>query len=124
MSAALSSVESAEMPVADLLIRLSREFDELSAVAETLQDLPAQLGPLDANGVVLAQAIDLLSQRLDGLSAFARALGSLLPSGWRIDARPAAALVKLSDLQHRLTHCGLMGLVTEQAHDPDEMELF
>ena len=124
MSAALPCLDTAEMPVADLLHRMSREFGELSAIAESLQDLPARLGPLDTGTVMLAQAIDLLSQRLDGLSSFSQALAAMVPSGWQVDARPAAALVKLSDLQHRLTHCGHGGVVTEAAHDPDEFELF
>jgi hypothetical protein len=124
MTAALPRLDPAEMPVADLLHRLSLEMGELSVMAETLQDLPARLGPLDPNTIVLAQAIDLLSQRLDGLAAFSAAIAGTVPAGWHVDAQPAAALVKLSDLQHRLTHCRLMGLVTEEAHDPDEMELF
>jgi hypothetical protein len=112
---------AAATPVADLLARMADEFRELSGVAETLQDLPARLGRLDASGVMLAQTIDMLSQRLHGLAAFSEALSALMPASWHVDPTPAAALITLSDLQRRLTRAQLAEAELETA---DEMELF
>jgi hypothetical protein len=114
-------MEAAATPVADLLARMADEFRELSGVAETLQDLPARLGRLDASGVMLAQTIDMLSQRLHGLAAFSEALSALMPASWHVDPTPAAALITLSDLQRRLTRAQLAEAELETA---DEMELF
>jgi hypothetical protein len=106
--------------VADLLRRLADEFRDLSDLSESLQDLPGRLGNLDSTGIVAAQQIDSLTQRLQGLAAFSTALATTVPAGWRLDSEPAAALVTLSDLQARLAGRAL----SEPVLTEDEFELF
>lgn len=106
--------------VGDLLRRLADEFRDLSDLSEALQDLPGRLVALDPGAMIAAQQIDALTQRLHGLAAFATALAATVPTDWRLDSRPAAALITLSDLQARLTG----GALAQPVLTEDEFELF
>lgn len=95
----------APMPLETLLRVVEAELAQLGRLAETVQTVLAAALPNVANNPSLhrdAQAIDLMTQRLHGLSDFIGALCPSLPSAWSVDPREAVAAVKLSDLARRL----------------------
>jgi hypothetical protein len=68
-----------------------------------------------------AQALDLMAQRLDGLSTFVAGLAQITPSANLVDPSAAAEHVLLSDLAYRLTCPAAPVLEPAPAGD---MELF
>ncbi len=91
--------------VADILRAVSREVADAGQSACGLQDalscfVPA-LGPQDRT-IEAFQALDLLTQQLQGVAAFLDALAPTLPTHWMGDAAAAAQAVTMSDLAHRL----------------------
>ncbi len=110
MGAALSiqSVEepAATKPVAEILTSVMAEIAALAGDADRLQDVIGRLMPegdqLDHDVIRQAQSIDIIVQRLQGLSQFLQTLSSDVPMGWRLDANTAADGLLLADLAHRL----------------------
>lgn len=105
----------------DLFDRLSGELGELAALAHDVQDLPGRLGNLDEAAITAAQRLDVLTQRLDALTAFTRALAGLVPAGLTIDAGPAVALLNLADQRRRLAG---LGVPPAAAPPDDDCEMF
>ena len=91
--------------VADILRAVCREVADAGQSACGLQEtlgcvIPA-LGQQD-RAVEAFQALDLLTQQLQGVAAFLDALAPTLPTGWMGDAAAAAQAVTMSGLAHRL----------------------
>lgn len=91
--------------VADILRAVCREVADAGQSACGLQDTlgcfdPA-LGQQD-RAIEALQALDLLTQQLQGVAAFLDALAPTLPADWVGDAAAAAQGVTMSDLAHRL----------------------
>ncbi len=91
--------------MSDILRAVCREVADAGQSACGLQDtlgcfVPA-LGQQD-RAVEAVQALDLLTQQLQGVAAFLDALAPTLPTGWVGDAAAAAQAVTMSDLAHRL----------------------
>ncbi len=91
--------------MADILRAVCREVADAGQSACDLQAalsclIPA-LGQQD-RAVEAFQALDLLTQQLQGVAAFLDALAPTLPPGWVGDAAAAAQAVTMSDLAHRL----------------------
>ena len=83
---------------------------EIASLAETGDRLQSMIGAALAADVARNadhmrefQAIDLLVQRLQGVSVFVDALTRQASPYWRVDLAEAAAGVPLSDLARRLT---------------------
>jgi hypothetical protein len=77
---------------------------ELAALADRCEALQAGLAPALQSGAAIeeAQTLDLLTQTLAAVADYLHALSAGLPSDWMVDARPAAALVPLTELARRL----------------------
>jgi hypothetical protein len=88
----------------------------LGAVGEELRDLGAALERLQAAFSPLllqaaqdpaqhrnAQALDLLTQRLQALAGFIQSLEAQIPPAWRLDLDAPLGQITLSDLAARLT---------------------
>lgn len=108
----------------ELFDRLSGEFGELAALAHDVQDLPGRLGNLDEAAITAAQRLDVLTQRLDALTSFTRALAGLVPVGLTIDAGPAVALLNLADQRRRLAGLADATDASTTAGSEDDLELF
>jgi hypothetical protein len=91
--------------VSEILRAVSREVADAGQSACGLQDTLScfVLALGQQNRVVEAfQALDLLTQQLQGVAAFLDALAPTLPTDWMGDAAAAAQAVTLSNLAHRL----------------------
>jgi hypothetical protein len=113
-------------PLADVMGAVDAELAELAGLADHLQ---AVLGPLIlAQGARTqevmrdAQALDLMSQRLQGLRDFFHGLGPSLPEPCRVEAARAARQVKLADLARRLALAE--PAAPAAADDDSELDLF
>jgi len=81
------------------LADLARQGDQLQRV---IARLAAGAGALDANLMEEAQGADLLSQRLEGMAAFLRALADAVPAGAAIDVHAAMIDLTLAEQARRL----------------------
>ncbi len=108
---AVLSVQSVEepvpsKPVAEILSSVMAEISALAGDADRLQEVIGRLMPegdqLDHDVIRQAQSIDIIVQRLQGLSQFLQTLSSDVPMGWKLDAHTAADGLLLADLAHRL----------------------
>ena len=98
---------SQSVRLADLMRVLADELRNTGQIADGLQDVLSRLGPVlaaDEAAISAIQSLDLLTQRLHGLTTFLSALAPTLPAATRCDARSAAQAVNLTSLAHRLTH--------------------
>jgi hypothetical protein len=70
-----------QAPLSVTLDRVAQEVADLARLGETLQSVISRLaaGPADPLTLMDAQGADLLSQRLEGLAAFVRALAQAAP---------------------------------------------
>ena len=93
--------------VADILRAVRREVADAGQSACGLQDVLSCFAPAlgqQDRATEAFQALDLLTQQLQGVAAFLDALAPTLPAGWMGDAAAAAEAVTMSDLAHRLGH--------------------
>jgi hypothetical protein len=81
------------------LADLARQGDQLQRV---IARLAAGAGALDADLMEEAQGADLLSQRLEGMAAFLRALAEAVPAGAAIDVHAAMIDLTLAEQARRL----------------------
>lgn len=113
--------------VIEILRRLARELDESAALVDDLHalvELSARAGVArDGDFVRSAQSIDMLQQRLAGLSHFISELAELTPSHWLVESHAAAKKLKLSKLAERLSHMG-DGPLSHCDHEAGELEMF
>ena len=95
--------------VSEILRAVSREVADAGQSAcglqETLSCFVPALGQQD-RAVEAFQALDLLTQQLQGVAAFLDALAPTLPTDWVGDAAVAAQAVTMSDLVRRLGQLG------------------
>jgi hypothetical protein len=92
-------------PLAEVLGPVAEEIADLARMAERLQGVISRMaaaGAPDRALMVDAQAADLLSQRLDGLSAFMTALSAAAPDGLPADLGEALRRSRLSEQARRL----------------------
>jgi hypothetical protein len=133
MSAAVPSVSDPEQtpltPVVETLSAVAGEVRALAQLGDRLQALISVALVADSmthvDHVREFQAIDLLAQRLHGVSSFIDALADGAPTEWTLDAAAAAAHITLSDLAKRLG--GSAKASVTPAADPADMgdlELF
>jgi hypothetical protein len=92
----MSALPSPDAPLVNILQALGDEFTELGRFADHLQTVlsPAMLRLADDPECHRnVQMLDLLSQRLTALSAFATSLARTVPPTWRIDSDEAFGVV-------------------------------
>ncbi|MBS0360497.1 MAG: hypothetical protein JSR98_03885 [Proteobacteria bacterium] len=112
-------------PLAEPLHLAAVELTELAALSDRLQHAIARMaahGALDEQFLTEAQAADLLSQRLTGLSAFLRAIAGAAPSGVTTDVHAAVMDLTLAEQARRLG--GLPPAETSAEEPPDSGDLF
>ena len=83
---------------------------ELAALADRCEALQAGLAPALQSGAAIeeAQMLDLLTQSLASVADYLHALSNDIPKDWVVDASPAAASVRLSELAKRLAGGALL----------------
>lgn len=91
--------------LSDSLDRVAQEVADLARMGEALQSVISRLatGPADPQTLMDAQGADLLSQRLEGLAEFVRALAQSAPAGVTTDVEAAVRALTLADQARRLT---------------------
>ena len=93
-------------PFAEPLRLAAVELADLARLGDQLQRVIARLvagaGALDAELMEEAQGADLLSQRLEGMAAFLRALADAVPAGAAIDVHAAMIDLTLAEQARRL----------------------
>ncbi len=93
-------------PFAEPLRLAAIEIADLARQGDQLQRVIARLatgaGALDAGLMEEAQGADLLSQRLEGMAAFLRALSDAVPAGAAIDVHAAMIDLTLAEQVRRL----------------------
>jgi hypothetical protein len=99
--------ETTLRPLAEPLQMAAIELTDLARLSDRLQSsiarLTAGLGPPDAGFVTEVQAVDLLSQRLDGLAAFLRSLAASTPPDVTADVHAAVMGLTLAEQARRLS---------------------
>jgi hypothetical protein len=103
-------------PLAESLELVAREVSDLAQAADQLQALVLRLaagGATDPVVLIEAQAVDLFSQRLDGLAAFVRALADAAPNDVSADVGDAVRALTLAEQARRLS-----GAAPAPAPDP------
>jgi hypothetical protein len=110
----------------EILTAVASEVAELAVLSDRLQALISAAlmaqGARDAEQMRQFQAIDLLVQRLHGVSVFIEGLRAVTPSAWQVDPSRAAAAVALSDLARRLA--GIGPEPSSEADASGDLELF
>lgn len=94
-------------PLAEPLRLAAIELADLARLSDRLQQsiarLTAKLGPPDAGFLTEVQAVDLLSQRLDGMAAFLRVLAAGAPEDVTADVHAAVMGLTLAEQARRLS---------------------
>lgn len=112
-------------PLAEPLALAAIELADLARLSDRLQSsvarLTADLGPPDSGFLTEVQAIDLLSQRLDGMAAFLRVLAASAPTHVTTDVHAAVMGLTLAEQARRLS--GAPAQAAEPADD-GELQLF
>jgi hypothetical protein len=113
-------------PVAETLSAVALEVNELAHLSDRLQTMISGAlindGATNDDHLREFQAIDLLVQRLHGVSTFVRALANATPVEWTVDAAGATADVVLSALAQRLSglpHVAEPAVLNEEAGSMD-----
>jgi len=113
-------------PVIDILTRVSSELNDIAVSINQLHSLIECIdrGSIKDSGLFIhsAQSIDILEQRICGLSHFITELADLMPDHWELESLAAARKLKLSELATRLTRREIVEVMA--AHAPGESEFF
>lgn len=108
---------AAMRPLAQSLDLVASEVSDLAQLADQLQALISRLagGALDPLVLIEAQAVDLLSQRLEGLAAFVRALAEAAPPELAADVAQAVRALSLAEQARRLSGAAMASAADEAA---------
>lgn len=95
-------------PISDILMRVSRELQDLAAATDEFHDLAfaqnSAASSMDAAFCRATQRIDLSQQLLTNLSDFIASLAEAAPEHMSVDLEEPLSMITLSDLKGRL--CG------------------
>jgi hypothetical protein len=112
-------------PLAEPLGLAAIELADLARLSDRLQRsiarLTADLGPPDSGFLTEVQAVDLLSQRLDGMAAFLRVLAAAAPTNVTTDVHAAVMGLTLAEQARRLSG---PNAPQAEAGDCGELQLF
>jgi hypothetical protein len=118
-------------PLAEPLRLAAIELADLARLGDQLQRAIGRLtetrsAPSDPVFLVEAQAADLLSQRLEGMAAFLRALADAAPEDVTTDVYAAVMELTLAEQARRLTgpHAPALPPVSGQPDVGGELQLF
>lgn len=113
-----------KMRVADLMLAFEAELLDLGRLAERAQTTLSNVLAKAAHDPEChrdAQVLDLLTQRLYGMSGFLTILNPSIPPVWEVDADAAASSVSLGDLADRLSG---VAVTHEDPKNFGELEMF
>ncbi|MGC9271338.1 hypothetical protein [Acidiphilium sp.] len=99
------AISSVTRPLAELFGALEIELSELSVLSLGIQSVLGSAlaqNDHDPSAHQVAQSLDLITQRLDGLCGFLAKLNPQVPDTWHLDFGTATDGVTLSDLARRL----------------------
>jgi hypothetical protein len=115
-------------PLAEPLQLAAIELADLARLSDRLQKsvarLTADLGPPDAAFLTDVQAMDLLSQRLDGMAAFLRVLAASAPTHVKTDVHAAVMGLTLAEQARRLSGAQAEPAEPAEAAEVGELQLF
>lgn len=124
MSNAATENDPQKMRVSDLMQAFQVELLDLGRLAERAQTTLSNVLARAAHDPEChrdAQVLDLLTQRLFGMSGFLTILNPSIPHVWEVDADAAASSVSLGDLADRLSGVTVIGA---EPRDFGELEMF
>lgn len=124
----LSDQTEPGVPAGRVMETVGSELETLVRQCLDLQDaigdaLAADRG-VDAAALQKLQAIDQVTQSLDNLAGFMRALSVQATQDWHVDAAAAAGQVTLADLADRLTERSPAETVANSTDESGECCLF
>jgi hypothetical protein len=109
---------------------LSRVAHELTDIAKSVDHLHCLVENIDGGCIVersafmqSAQSIDIVEQRLSGLSHYITELAELMPAHWEVEGQAAVQKLKLSRLAARLS-CDTAHEAALLAHPTGDLEFF
>lgn len=111
------------MRLGNLLEAFEAELHDLGKLAEAAQTTLSTVLSRAAHDPVChrdAQVLDLLTQRLFGMSGFLNSLTPTIPENWRVNTAEAVKTVSLGHLVDRLGGAAIPGPVP----DVGELEMF
>jgi hypothetical protein len=117
-----ADLASPQVPLSDLLGRVSEECSDLALVADRLHSLASMVVAQSTSVEVITnlQAIDKLTQYLAAFSKlFANCAASPNASLWTLELQPLMAEITLGELADRLS-----GHVREQEEDSGDLDMF
>jgi hypothetical protein len=115
--------EKDTMRLQTLILAFEAELRDLGRLAETAQTTLSNVlayAADDPNCHREAQVLDLLTQRLYGMSGFLERLAPGIPGIWQVNTSAAVDAVSLGHLADRLNGVAVDAL----AHDVGELEMF
>lgn len=110
-------------PIIEILRRVARELDEAAVSVDDLHgvvETSIKHGAAKSEAFLRsAQTVDILHQRLEGLSHFVTELAELMPSHWVVESHAATRNLKLSRLRNRLasSHDSVEAMMSHGAGD-------
>jgi hypothetical protein len=116
--------DAQKMRVADLMLAFEAELLDLGHLAERAQTTLSNVLAKAAHDPEChrdAQVLDLLTQRLYGMSGFLTILNPSIPPVWELDADAAASSVSLGDLADRLSG---VAVIEVEPQGFGELEMF
>ncbi|HWK67423.1 MAG TPA: hypothetical protein VNS34_21050 [Rhizobiaceae bacterium] len=123
----IALAEEFHEPLADVLSRVEGVLAEIARLVDHNQSLIARLtwtaGAADPSYVAAMQEADLVSQKLDGIAGFLRAIAKTLPADFRVETHRATGDLLLAELTRKI---GARGREEPDAagEGPGEFELF
>lgn len=114
-------------PLADVLSRVEGALAEMARLVDHNQSLIARLtwtvGAADPSYVAAMQEADLVSQKLDGIAGFLRAIAKTLPADFHVETHRATGDLLLADLTHKIGARG-QGKAQDACQGAGEFDLF
>jgi hypothetical protein len=93
-------------PLADVLSRVVGVLAEMARLVDHNQSLIARVtwktAATDPSYVAAMQEADLVSQKLDGVAGFLRAISNALPPDFRVETQRATDDLLLAELTHKI----------------------
>lgn len=114
-------------PITEILSRVARELTDLAESVDRLHSLVENVNRDSIRDIGAfmhsAQSIDIVEQRLSGLSHFVQELCELMPDHWEVEGHVAAQNLKLAELARRLSNFESHEPASTE-HLPGESEFF
>ncbi len=114
-------------PLAEVILRVEKELAEMARLVDHNQSVIARLswtaGASDPSYVSAMQEADLISQKLDGIAGFLRAIAAAVPADLHIETHRATSDLRLEELTRKI---GAKGYASAHnaSHGAGDFDLF